>query len=127
MYVLTPSSWPEVDFLHFHVHQRVTVSLGIHATSLATTVENNFLFSVVLAYNSYLTLKCTFGHMPVLKTITITSGLRYIHWTWLHHVYFPLSMKVNSIKPKPMGLRLENGLSLEENQGALTISMLSRC
>ena len=125
VYVSIPPSWLEVGFLHFHVHKRVTASLGIHATSVATTVEHNFSFSVVSANISNLTLKCTFAYMPVFKTITITCNLRYVHWTWLHHVSFPLAMTVNSIKPKPMGLRLENGFSLEENQGDIIISMLS--
>ena len=39
--------------------------------------------------------------MTMLKTITIASNLRYVHWTWLHHVSFPLALTVSSVKPKP--------------------------
>lgn len=43
-------------------------SVGLHPTSLATAVENNFSFSAISVNVSNLTLKFNFGHMPMLKT-----------------------------------------------------------
>lgn len=44
-----------------------------------------------------------------------------------HGCVLPLAMTVNSIKPKQTGLRLENWVFSQENQGLIIISILGGC